>query len=123
LKEDSRHGTFGKVEAGIGTDDYYNVQGMVNTFKGDKRLAAYGTIANNGKTDLGWQNSDRFLGSTPISINIGENASFADALDSFSGSYNGEGIPVARNGGAHYASKWNEKRESINANYKVGDIE
>lgn len=122
LREDSRHGTFGKVEAGVATEDLFEAQAMVNSFKGDQKVAAYGTIANNGKTDLGWQNSNRFLGMTPISINIGGSGSTAD-LDSYGGSYGGQGVPFARNGGGHFDTKWNNKKESINANYKVGDID
>src|SRR5690606_37228897 len=36
---------------------------------------------------------------------------------------NGQGIPLAHTGGLHYDSKWNDKKESVNANYKIGSLE
>src|SRR5690606_33763752 len=44
-------------------------------------------------------------------------------LDSYNGHYNGQGIPLAHTGGVHYDSKWNDKKESVNANYKIGSLE
>ncbi|RYG20969.1 MAG: TonB-dependent receptor, partial [Chitinophagaceae bacterium] len=36
--------------------------------------------------------------------------------------YYGEGIPTARNSGVHYDTKWNDGKQSINANYKLGSL-
>src|SRR5690606_23324629 len=49
LKEDKKNGLFGKANAGMGNDGYYEGQAMINRFKGNKKYAAFGTIANNGK--------------------------------------------------------------------------
>lgn len=38
------------------------------------------------------------------------------------GRYYGEGIPVAHNGGAHYDTKWNSDKQSLNTNYKIGSL-
>jgi hypothetical protein len=124
LKEDKKNGYFGKLDAGAATDKYYQVQGMFNAFKGKKKLSLYGTLANTGKVGLGWGDSEKY-GSSQLQMsdegyffsNGGE-----DALDSFSGQYNDEGLPIARNGGAHYDAKWNDDKESINSNYKIGSL-
>lgn len=124
LKEDKKNGYFGKLEAGGATDDYYQLQGMFNAFKGKRKLSLYGTMANTGKVGLGWGDSEKY-GSTNLEMSD-EGYFFSsgggDALDSFSGQYSDEGLPVARNGGAHYDAKWNDDKESINSNYKIGSL-
>jgi hypothetical protein len=46
-----------------------------------------------------------------------------NGLDSFNGNYDGHGIPKATTGGMHYDGKWNSDKESINANYKIGQLD
>jgi hypothetical protein len=126
LKEDKKQGYFGKVDVGVGTDDIYSGQGMFNYFKGKKKFSGYGTIGNTGVMGLGWEDGNKYGASSSmqfnddgmIYINSGQ-----DALESFSGRYNGEGIPVARTGGLHYDAKWNDDKESINTNYKIGSLD
>lgn len=126
LKEGSKNGMFGKVDAGIATEDIYQGQGMFNTFKGDQKFSAYGTVGNTGKIGLNWRDSEKYASSDNIQI-VGDGimitSSSSDELDSFSGQYNGQGIPLAHSGGLHYDAKWNDKKESINANYKVGALQ
>ena len=125
LKDDSKNGYFGKVDAGVATDKYYYGQGMFNNFKDKKKVAAYGTIGNTGKTGLSFQDAGKYgAGSNNIQavdggISIGGSN---DELESFSGSYDGRGIPLARTGGAHFDNKWNKDKESFNINYKIGSI-
>ncbi|MGN6181293.1 MAG: outer membrane beta-barrel protein, partial [Mucilaginibacter sp.] len=38
------------------------------------------------------------------------------------GYFNGKGKPVASSGGAHYDGKWDGDKQSINTNYKIGQI-
>src|SRR5690554_2822075 len=126
LKEDSKNGMFGKADAGLATDDLYQAQLMYNTFKGSGKFAAYGTIGNTGKIGLNWRDTDRYASSENIVMDgdmIMITNSSSDELDSFNGQYNGQGIPLAHSGGLHYDTKWNEKKENINANYKIGSIE
>src|SRR5690606_14878252 len=52
LKEDSKNGMFGKVDAGIATEDLFQGQAMFNTFKGSQKFAAYGTTGNTGTIGL-----------------------------------------------------------------------
>jgi len=128
LKEDKKNGYFGKLDAGIGTDGYYQGQGLYNKFKGKKKFSVYGTVGNTGKTGLGWQDNNK-LG-TGDGIQFGDDGSaFFDGgsndggLDSFSGRYDGQGIPKAYTGGVHYDNKWNNDKNSLNTNYKAGSLE
>jgi len=123
LKEDKKNGYFGKLDVNGGTDDFYQLQGMFNMFKGKQKLSAYGTLANTGKTGLGWGDSEKYGSSSLQMVDGGFMISGGDnGLDSYNGEYNNEGIPIARTGGAHYENKWNSDKESINANYKIGSL-
>src|SRR5690606_37037194 len=105
LKEDSKNGMFGKVEAGGATDELYQGQAMFNKFKGSQKFAAYGTIANTGKMGLSWQDSDKYASSDNIEF-VGDGIMISygggDELDR--AEYNGQGIPLAHTGGLHYDS-------------------
>lgn len=123
LKEDKKQGYFGKVDVGYGTDDFYQVQAMINKFKNKEKIAAYFTSSNTGKTGLGWDDAGKYGSSGNMEVSddgmiyIG---GFDDLDDG--GRYWGEGIPLANNGGLHYENKWNSDKQSINANYKAGGL-
>jgi hypothetical protein len=127
LKEDKKNGYFGKADVGVGTKDFYQAQVAVNKFAGKEKISAYGTLANTGKTGLGWEDANKFGTSSNnvefvdggISIFSGNGG---DELEGWGGRYNGEGIPVARAGGAHYDNKWNADKQTINGNYKIGSL-
>ncbi|MCD2423660.1 outer membrane beta-barrel protein [Niabella pedocola] len=101
IKEDKNHGVFGKVEAGGGTDQHYNAQGMLNAFKGKRKMAVYGTTSNIGRTGLGSADKEK----------IGSD-------EDGNGTYSGKGLPTATSAGLHYDKKWGEDKNSINGNYK-----
>jgi len=126
LKEDKKNGYFGKTDLAGATDEFYQAQAMVNAFKGKKKFSAYGTIGNTGKIGMGWQDSDKYASSNDIEVtddgSIMINMGPGDDLDSFDGQYHGQGIPVTKNGGVHYDAKWNDDKESLNSNYKLGSI-
>lgn len=125
LKEDKKNGYFGKIDADLATDKYYQEQVLFNKFWGKKKFSAYGTLANTGKTGLGWEDSNKY-GASNANTEVGDDGSIniyfqgGDDLDSFDGRYNGEGIPTARTGGLHFDNKFNGDKESINTNYKTG---
>jgi hypothetical protein len=126
LKEDKKNGYFGKLNAGVGTNGYYGGQGFYNKFKGKKKFSLYGTFGNTGETGLSWRDNNK--------LGVGGGLQFADdgtvffdagdggALDSFSGKYDGQGIPITRTGGVHYDDKWKDDKYTLNTNYKAGSI-
>lgn len=126
LKDDKKKGYFGKLDAGAGTNDMYQGQAMFNRFNNSQRFSAYGTLGNTGRTGLDWRDADRYSASN--SITAGEDGVImimgggGDEIESWGGRYDGRGIPSALNGGAHYANKWNEGKQSINGNYKIGEL-
>ncbi|WP_158799566.1 TonB-dependent receptor [Pedobacter sp. L105] len=126
LKDSKKSGYFGKLDAGGATGSYYQTQDMFNIFKDKQKFSVYGTIANNGKTGLGWEDGSKYGGGSDNVTTTDDGgimisgSSDGSGLDSWDGRYNNQGLPVARTGGVHYDTKWNSDKESLNANYKVG---
>ncbi|MGV3706143.1 MAG: outer membrane beta-barrel protein [Arcticibacter sp.] len=117
LKEDKKSGYFGKLEAGGGTDDFYRGQSMINIFKGKRKFSAYGLGGNDGTVSLGWEDAGKYSSGVQVSDGGGIYIS-GERSD-----YNGQGIPVSRNGGLHYDAKWNDDKQSINTNYKISHLD
>jgi hypothetical protein len=125
LKDNKKVGSFGKADLGAGTDGYYQGQLLFNTFKAKQKISAYGTLANTGKMGMGWQDSQKYGGGGDMEVD-GDMIMFnmsQDDLESWDGRFNGEGKPVARAGGAHYDNKWDDDKQSINTNYKIGSLD
>ncbi|MDB5032011.1 outer membrane beta-barrel protein [Mucilaginibacter sp.] len=127
LKEDKKNGTFGKINAGLGTDEYNEVQALYNRFKNKEKFSAYATAANDGKQGLGFQDNAK-LGTSGSNVQISDDGGSIsvfggqDDVESGFGTYNGAGLPLSRAGGVHYDNKWNNDKESINTNYKIGSL-
>ena len=111
LKEESKKGYFSKLEAGGDPQGYYNVNGLLGSFKGHRQFAALGMAANTGNTGFSGNVGD--LGS---GLNIGGGGN--DAL----GASAGGGIPRVIGGGAHYADKWNGNEDHLVSNYQYGRL-
>jgi hypothetical protein len=125
LKEDKKNGYFGKLDAGIGTKKFYQEQLAFNKFWGKKKFSAYGTLANTGKTGLSWEDNSKYGSANNVEMvdgNIYISGGSSDELESFSGQYNGQGIPVARTGGLHFDDKWGGDKYNFNGNYKIGSL-
>ena len=125
LKENAKNGYFGKVLASVGTDDFYQGQVMFNKFAGKKKFSAYGILGNNGQVGLGWEDSQKYGSSGGATVSDDGGIYFTsggDDFDSWGGQYSGQGIPVARTGGLHFDNKWNNDKETLNTNYKIGSL-
>ena len=124
LKEDKKKGYFGKLDAGAGTDGFYQNQGMLNSFRAKRQFSAFGIASNTDKAGLGWQDSDKF-GSGNGTTEITEDGEFissrtTDDFSGWDGRYTGEGLPTTLTGGTHYANKWKEGKHHLTANYRFG---
>lgn len=126
LKADKKKGTFGRGEVGAGTNDIYQTELLLNAFTTRQKFSVYGTMSNNGKTGLGWQDNQKYASGNNVEVTddgaIYITGSNGDDLDSFDGHYYGQGLPTAKTGGVHYDGKWNGDKESINTNYKIGSL-
>ncbi|WP_143307438.1 TonB-dependent receptor [Chitinophaga vietnamensis] len=126
LKENKKNGYFGKVEAGAGTEGYHNSDAMFNLFRGKRKFAAYGIVSNTGKTGLNWGEREKFGQSFADNASYDETNGYYfvmgggdDAIEGWDGRYNGVGYPLVQTGGLHFNNKWNQDKQSVNANVKA----
>jgi hypothetical protein len=125
LKEDKKKGLFGKIDAGLGNDNYYTAQGLLNFFNNKKKISLYNTIGNTTRTGLDFTTSQK-AGVGGGNIDISDDGSvsyYFGGGDAFSNeNYYGEGIPKIINSGIHFENKWNTDKQSINADYRYGRL-
>ncbi len=124
LKEDKKKGYFGKIDAGGGTDGYFQDQGMINAFKAKEQFSVFGIMSNTDKVGLGWQDNNSFSSGSGVTeitdegqVTITSNNS-AEDLAGWDGKYNGEGLPQIWTGGVHFADKWDGDKEHFTGNYR-----
>lgn len=127
LKDSKKNGYFGKVSGGLGTDGYYENTAAVNLFEKKRKLAFFGVAANTGKVGLSQQDASNYSSSGISTVTDGGDVMmyFSGSTDDFtnwSGSYNGQGVPVAWNAGAHYNNKWDDDKVSVNGNYIFNQV-
>ncbi|HTN37953.1 MAG TPA: outer membrane beta-barrel family protein [Arachidicoccus sp.] len=130
LKADKKNGYFGKLSGGVANKDFYQSQDMFNYFKGKKKFSVYGTFGNTGQIGLGFQDQMKYGSGSGASVEMMDGGGMMisglgdgdDALSSFNGRYDGHGIPTVNSGGIHYDSKWDEDKQFLNLNYKIGGM-
>ncbi|WP_276132745.1 TonB-dependent receptor [Polluticoccus soli] len=133
LKEDQKKGYFGRVTGAGGAGDeraYYENQAMVNAFKGNRKISAFGIMSNTGKMGLGWDDRDKFGGGSGGNTEVDDEGNVMmyysgndDDMTSWNGDYNGKGIPMAYTGGTHYSNKWAEDKHHFSGNYRFAQQE
>lgn len=126
LKMKKKKGYFGKVEAGGGLKDMYNLDAMVNSFQAKRKLAGYGIISNTGQVNLDWQDAQNYGGgeidgmTSGVSDDGGLYIMFNGGEENYSGGRNG--IPTNWNAGLHYSNKFNKEKLSLNSGYKFSKV-
>lgn len=123
LKDSMKRGYFGKVEAGGGTDQYYQNKGMINAFKSKRKISAYGILSSTAQTGLDYQDASKY-GGTENSFSFDEETGiWTDNGEGQEASYTGTGLPKVIAGGGHYSNKWNDGKEQLSANYKAQQLD
>lgn len=129
LKDSKKNGYFGKLSGGQGTDGYYDYQAMLNYFRKKMKIGAYGIFSNTGKTGLDWRERDNYGQSNAGNIDYDETTGnfnwtgVNNDFDSWSGRYEGQGLPSVKTGGLHFNNKWDDERQTVNGNYKVMQLD
>jgi hypothetical protein len=131
LKDNMKKGYFGKINVGAGpggedgSDGMFENQGMINAFKGKRKLSAFGIVANTGKIGLGWEDRDKFGGGGGGITEVTDEGNVItyftggdDDEGGWGGQYNGQGLPAAWTGGLHFSNKWNKDNEHVSSNYR-----
>jgi len=105
LKEDSKKGYFGKVEAGSNANGLYNANGLAGSFRQREQIAALGLVSNTGSTGFNSDNAGIF-GVSSVDDPFGASA--------------GAGIPKFNALALHYANTWNGENDHLVGNYQYG---
>ena len=116
LKENAKHGYFGKVMAGGGTDDYWQNEAMFNAFKKKRKISAYGIMSNTMTGGLSSQDARKYQSGNSggmVVYNSGDGNGYG-----WNGNFTGQGLPKTWNGGLHYSNDWNDKL-NLNSNYSI----
>lgn len=118
LKENAKHGFFGKLSASA-SDKYYNGQALINAFKGKRQLAAFAIASSTDATGLNWQDSRSYgFGNENISIMEGGGIMISsNSNDLGTQSYYGQGLPESMKAGVHFSNKWNDDKYNAGGNY------
>ena len=131
LKDDRKHGYFGKIDAagGIKKDigDRYNNNILLNSFKGKRKIAGYFLNGNTGQDGLSWQDNDKFgVDNDNYSATANEDG---DIFFNWQGGSDDEPYVDTQNGlfknnnlGLQYSNKWNDKQSlSLSPKYNFQD--
>lgn len=116
LKEDSKHGYFGKIDVAAGPQKHienrYNDNLMFSSFKSKRKFSAYFLNGNTGKDRLNWDDMQKYGGSD-FNMPMGDDG---ESMMSYGGNNDGEPYIDTRNGfmtntnaGLQYSNKWSDK--------------
>lgn len=125
LKDDAKHGYFGKLSAG-GLDRYYNAQAMINAFKAKRKLAGFAIASSTSETGLDWSNAGNYgFNSANMSVDAETGSisiySKSDG-DLGSGNFTGTGLPESIKAGLHYSNKWRSDKYNLGSNYLFNNL-
>ena len=118
LKENAKHGYFGKLSAGA-LDKYYNGQALINAFKAKRQLAAFAIASSTDATGLNWQDS-RSYGFSSDNLQVMEGGGImitSNSDDLGTQSYYGQGLPESIKAGVHFSNKWDDDKYNAGGNY------
>lgn len=119
LKDDAKHGYFGKVAAGGGLPDYWQNEAMINAFNKKRKISAFAIMSNTQQGGLGWQERSDFGSGNNFSVNDDGTYTLSSSNNMYGwdGNYNGQGLPKSWQAGTHYSNSWWGDTLSLNGSY------
>jgi len=125
LKEDKKHGYFGKMELGGGSDDKWNNSLMANAFKNKRKLSFYSIMSSTGQTGLNWDDRSKYGDNSGMTTGVTDDGGMYMSInnDEFSNSnYYGSGLPKNWSVGINYSNKYNGDKEALNGSYRYNKL-
>lgn len=107
LKEDKKNIDFGKAVLSGGASGFYDDQARLNFFRRERKISIYGIASNTGTSGISSGGQSIYSGNSVTS----------------GGYYNGRGIPSLKASGIHFDDRWKDGRQSVNADYKIYDLD
>lgn len=119
LKENAKHGYFGKADVAGGTrqndDNRFNENLLFSSFRGKRKLSGFLLSGNTGQDGLSWQDEQKYgAGNDNISVNLDDdgNVNFqwnGNTSDDEPYVDPQNGFMTNVNAGLQYSNKWNDK--------------
>ena len=117
IKEEKNKGHFGRATAGYGTDDRYQLNGMLNMFKGEERFSILAGKNNINSSGFSMDEIFDMVGNSGRrSVSVGGNGSFS--VNGLNFGF-GQGITTSTNIGGNYANEFSDKTE-VTGDYFYG---
>ena len=112
LKEDAKKGYFGKVSGASDFTKFYENEILLNKFKGNLKVSAFGLIANTPKQAFDWGDINKY------GLSGEQNMYYDDDSDTryYYGQDQKTGIPQTIKSGFYYSDKFG-KNTKLNADY------
>jgi hypothetical protein len=117
LKDNSKHGYFGKADLSAGTEqnneNRYNENLLFSSFKDKRKLSAFLLSGNTGQDGLSWQDERKYGSGENFDLSVDDNGGLnfqwtgSDDDEVYVDPQNGFITNV--NGGLQYSNKWNDK--------------
>lgn len=114
LKNSKKNNNFGEITSGLGSKGIFDTQISDMVFRDKKKVIAFASGSNSrnvSQYDLGLND----FGNSLTNTNYGE-------LDTWNGSYEGQGIPLLEAAGVQFNNSWDSDKQSINSNYKIKQL-
>ncbi|MEO8820430.1 MAG: outer membrane beta-barrel protein [Ginsengibacter sp.] len=124
LKDNAKHGYFGKLSAGA-LDKYYNGQALINAFKKKRQLAAFAITSSTDATGLNWQDSRSYgFSSDNVVVDGGGITVYSNNSDDLgTQSFYGQGLPESVKAGLHFSNKWDDDKYNAGGNYLFNKLD
>lgn len=123
LKDNAKHGYFGKVSAGALTE-YYNAAAMINAFKAKRKLSAFTIASSTDQTGLNFDDSRNYgFENQDVSFDGGSVTVTSDnATDLGVSNFYGPGLPKSVKAGLHFSNQWDQDKYNVNGNYVLNQM-
>jgi hypothetical protein len=125
LKADKKKGNFGKVDLASDGQNRWNNSAMINNFKGNVKVSAYGIMSNTGKTGLDWNESEKYGSGNGMQYDEesgGFYVNYENNDDLNNSSYYGEGLPKSWSAGLNLSNKFNDDKQNLNGSYRYNKL-
>ncbi|MEJ7738987.1 MAG: outer membrane beta-barrel protein [Chitinophagaceae bacterium] len=119
LKEDSKKGAFGKINAGSDLQKYVDAKALYNRFKGKKKVSLYGTTSNVSTGSLNWEDQQKLGIENDYEYDelSGVGSRLNDDVDDFN-NWSLRGLPHSYSAGGLFIDKWNQDKQGVNTSYR-----
>ncbi|NER14894.1 outer membrane beta-barrel protein [Leptobacterium flavescens] len=114
IKKDKNKGLFGRLTGGYGTDERYQLSGIVNSFNDKQRLSVLASSNNINSAGFSFDEVYDAIGrgANSVSVSSGGNFNIGGLAFGF-----GQGITTSSNIGGNYANSFKDDKIDLNADY------